>query len=76
MRKTKLPSDSSAYQNICKEYCCQLKDVKTKYYNELIQDCDGDSKKLFRVINSLCKERSDNRLPPHTSSVQLSIFLQ
>ena len=37
-----------------------LKDGKTKYYTELILDCEGDSKKLFHVVNSLCKEYSVN----------------
>lgn len=39
---------------------------------ELILDCEGDSKKLFRVVNSLCKECSVNLLPPHTSPLQLA----
>ena len=49
-----------------------LKDAKTKYYTELILHCEGDSKKLFRVVNSLCKERSVNLLPSHTSPLQLA----
>ena len=38
MRKTKLPSDVASYRRICDEYCMLLKDAKTKYHNELIQD--------------------------------------
>ena len=72
MRKTKLPSDVSLHQKICDEYCLLLKNAKTKYYNELIQDCEGDSKKLLRVVNSLCKQRSVNLLPSHTSPLQLA----
>lgn len=49
-----------------------LNDAKTKYYTELILHCEGDSKKLFRVVNSPCKERSVNLLPPHTSPLQLA----
>ena len=64
MRKNKIPSDVSSYRKICDEYCLLLKDAKTKYYTELILNCEGDSKKLFRVVNSLCKERSVNLLPP------------
>ena len=71
MRKTKLLSDVSLYRKICDEYCLLLKDAKTKYYNKPIQDCEGDSKKLFHVVNSLCKERSVNLPPPHTSPLQL-----
>ena len=72
MRKTKLPSGVSLYRKICDEYCLLLKDAKTKYYNELIQGCEGDSKKLFRAVNSLRKERSVNLIPPHTSQLQLA----
>ena len=72
MRKTKLPSDVSSYRKICDEYCLLLKDAKTKYYTELILNCEGDSKKLFRVVNSLCKERSVNLLPPNTSPLQIA----
>ena len=72
MRKNKIPSDASSYRKICDEYCLLLKDAKTNYYTELILNCEGDSKKLFRVVNSLCKERSVNLLPPHTSPLQLA----
>lgn len=48
------------------------KDAKTKYYTELILDCEGNSKKLSGVVNSLCKERSVNLIPPHTSPLQLA----
>ena len=54
MRKTKLPCDVSSYWKIRDEYFLLLKDAKTKYYTELILDCEGDSKELFRVVNSLC----------------------
>ena len=72
MRKTKLPSDVSSYWKICDEYCLLLKDAKTKYYTELILDCERDSKKLLRVVNFLCEERSVNLLPPHASPLQLA----
>lgn len=62
----------SAYKRVCKEYCAALKDAKKEHYSDLIHECAGDSKKLFRVVNSLCKERSDNQLPPYVSPQQLA----
>jgi hypothetical protein len=72
MRKSNLSSDISAYKRACNEYCAALKEAKSKHYSNLIQDCAGDSKKLFKVINSLCKERIDNQLPPYTCPRQLA----
>ena len=72
MRKTRLPSDVSAYRVVCNEYSLQLKAAKEKYYNELILDCKGDSKKLFNVVNHLCNERTGNQLPQHSCPQQLA----
>ena len=72
MRKTRLPSDVSAYRVVCNEYSLQLKAAKEKYYNELILDCKGDSKKLFNVVNHLCNERTGNQLLQHSCPQQLA----
>ena len=58
MRKSNLPSDTSAYKRACYDYCATLKKAKKDHYANLIQECAGDSRKLFQVVNSLCKERS------------------
>ena len=52
--------------------CAKLRDAKKTYYTNLIQESSGDSKKLFQVVNSLCKERNNNMLPPHSDSLQLA----
>ena len=49
-----------------------LKCAKKDHYSDLTEDSAGDSKKLFRVVNSLCNEPSDNLLPPHSCSQQLA----
>jgi len=72
MRKSKLPCDIAAYKRSCEEYCSSLKQAKSDYFSALIQDCAGDSRKLFKVVNLLCKERSSDLLPPHTCSRQLA----
>ena len=72
MRKSNLPSDTSAYKRACYDYCATLKKAKKDHYANLIQECAGDSRKLFQVVNSLCKERSENLLPPHANPQQLA----
>ena len=50
MRKSKLDLDICAYRASCREYNSHLKDAKTKNYSHLIEDCTGDSRKLFQVV--------------------------
>ncbi len=38
----------------------------------MIEHCAGDSKRLFQVVRSLCKERSDNLLPHSDHPRQLA----
>ena len=72
MRKTNLPKDFAEYHKARNHYCAKLRDAKKTYYTNLIQESSGDSKKLFQVANSLCKERNNNMLPPHSDSLQLA----
>jgi exonuclease III len=72
MRKTNNVSDISTYRNVCNEYCLLLKNTKTTYYSDMIEHCAGDSKRLFQVVRSLCKERSDNLLPHSDHPRQLA----
>ena len=64
MTKSNLDSDIRAYRTACNRYCFLLKEAKRKHYGGLIEDCAGDSKKLFSIVNSLCNVRTD-ALPPH-----------
>ena len=48
MRKSKL--DISAYRVACREYNSHRKDAKKKNYSHLIEECAGDSIKLFQVV--------------------------
>lgn len=72
MRKSNLPSDIQEYKRVCNEYCAMLKCAKKDHYSDLIEESAGESKKLFRVVNSLCNEPLDNLLPPHSCSQQLA----
>ena len=71
MRKSNLDSDIRAYRVACNQYCFRLHEAKKKHYGGLIEECAGDSKKLFGVVKSLCNERTD-ALPPHDNPRQLA----
>ena len=68
MLLTVLAENKTAYRNTRVEHTRTLSDTETKYYANFIEESAGDTKKLFSIINSLCKV--DNRydtLPPHHS---------
>lgn len=67
MLKTGKKCDRDASRCVCNQNSALLKKAKGLYYTDLIDQCSGDSKKLFRVINSLCKGNQTKILPPHTS---------
>ncbi len=65
-------TDISAYRSVCNDYCLLLKNAKTTYYSDMIEDCAGDLERLFQVVKSLCKERSNNLLPHSNYPRQLA----
>ena len=58
-------SDREIYYRTRDKYSAVLRKTKISYYSELIDECSGNSKKLFSVINSLTKQKSSESLPPH-----------
>lgn len=69
MLLTGLPEDKTAYHNTCDEYTRMLSDTQTKYNADFIEESTGDTKKLFSIVNSLCKvDYHYDTLPPHNSS--------
>ena len=69
--KSGLSSDWLAYRKICNRYSALLKSTRTSYYTDLIDQCTGDSRKLFKLVTFLCKDPSDSDLPPHDDPVVL-----
>ena len=57
--------DKELYYKTRDKYSALLCKTKTSYYSDLIDKCSGNSKKLFRVINSLSKQKSSESLPPY-----------
>ena len=66
MLKSNCERDKKLYRASCNKYSAKLKSAKRLYYSELIDQCSGDSRKLFKVVSTLSKVRKENPLPPHT----------
>ena len=63
MIKSGLQCDKDSYHKVRDAYSALLNETRKTYYFNLIDECAGDSKKLFRIVNSLSKERQDTVLP-------------
>ena len=48
-----------------------IKSARVNYYSNLIDQCAGDSRKLFRVVNSLSREPLVTALPEHDDPTKL-----
>ena len=65
MLRSGFPNDKERFYNIRNKYSALLRETKIKYYSDLVNECAGNSKKLFRVIKSLSKQESPKNLPPY-----------
>ena len=56
------------------QYSALLKSARVNYYSNLIDQCQGDSRKLyiFRVVNSLFREPLETALPEHDDPTKLA----
>ena len=56
------------------QYSALLKSARVNYYSNLIDQCQGDSRKLyiFRVVNSLSREPLETALPEHDDPTKLA----
>ena len=70
--KTDLPGDWNNYRKVRNQYSAFLKSARVNYYSNLIDQCAGDSRKLLRVVNSLCREPLETALPEHTDPTKLA----
>ena len=70
--KTDLPGDWNNYHRVRNQYSAFLKSARVNYYSNLIDQCVGDCRKLFRVVNYLCREPLDTALPEHTDPTKLA----
>ena len=70
--KTDLPGNWNNYHKVRNQNSAFLKSARVNYYSNLIDQCAGDSRKLFRVVNSLCREPLETALPEHTDPTKLA----
>ena len=70
--KTDLPGDWNNNHKVRNQNSAFLKSARVNYYSNLIDQCAGDSRKLFRVVNSLCREPLETALPEHTDPTKLA----
>ena len=74
MLRSQRKFDKDAYREICNKYTKLLHDCKHLYYTEQINQCAGDSRKLFQVVTFklLCNKKQECPLPPHNDSETLA----
>ena len=70
--KTDLPGDWNNYHKVRNQYSALLKSASVNYYSNLIDQCAGDSRKLFPVVYSLSREPLETALPEHDDPTKLS----
>ena len=49
-----------------------LKNAKQRYYSDPIEDCGGDTRKLFQIVRFLSNKPEENQLPPHNDPCKLA----
>ena len=72
MLKTQLQCDKDAFRTVRNKFSAIRNASRSAYHSELIESCTENSKRLFSVVNTLCKERQENPLPPHEHPNQLA----
>ena len=70
--KTDLLGDWKNYHKVRNQYSALPKSARVNYYSNPIDQCAGDSRKLFRVVNSLSREPLETALPEHDDPTKLA----
>ncbi|XP_064639772.1 uncharacterized protein LOC135495242 [Lineus longissimus] len=66
------PACGRAYRRACNLYSVNLNKARRDYYTKRVQGCEGDSRKLFRLVHTLCQEKQVDTLPPHDDKTVLA----
>ena len=70
--KTDLLGDWNNYHKVRNQYSALPKSARVNYYSNPIDQCAGDSRKLFCVVNSLSREPLESALPEHDDPTKLA----
>ncbi|KAJ8018487.1 RNA-directed DNA polymerase from mobile element jockey [Holothuria leucospilota] len=64
--------DLNAFKKARNDFIAACDDVKRGYFSRQVQDCKGDQKKLFLLINKLTFRSTSNQLPPSIDNKSLA----
>ena len=70
-RRYRLKSCWTAFDMERKKYRKMLVEAKNACYSEQVKDCRGDTKGLYRIVNTLMGTSSNNPLPNHANNKDL-----
>ena len=71
-RSDKLEIHRQIYREQCRKVNNLIRDAKTKYYANIIEEKSNDQKALFKFVRSLTTSSSKSSLPTHDTVNQLT----
>ena len=71
-RSSKLEIHRQLYRQQCQRVQSLIRAAKIEYNSKRIEDCSGDSKRLFRVASDLMNRKQKSPLPTHASAAVLA----
>ena len=66
-KRTKLTVHKEMFTTQCKLVSTMLSESKKSHYQNVIQENEGDQKKLFKVVTNLLHKKEEPKLPSHSS---------
>ena len=71
-RRYRLDSCWTAFDMERKKYRKMLVEAKNTCFSDQVKECKGDTKGLYRMVNTLMGTSSSNPLPSHTNNSNLA----
>ena len=71
-RKSKSEQDHEAFKRCRNRFRNKCETKKLEYYKNKVENCEGDQKKLFKVLESLTSRKNDTPYPEHSSVDELA----
>ena len=69
---TRIRNTQNYYAILRNEFVLSLHRAKKDYYEDKINSCEDDQKKLFAILNELMCKKPKSSLPEHTSELELA----
>ena len=74
-RKTRLTVHFDMYSECCMDVQTAIRNSKSEILQRKISDCNGDQKKLFKIVDTLLGRNKHTTLPKYDSPLTCIIFL-